>query len=42
MMNRPYQAVHETVTRLEGIIRQVVILMLRIWWIKAERVEKLS
>ena len=41
-LDRPSQAVHITVTRREGITRQVVALMRRMWWIMVMHVEKLS
>ena len=41
-MNRLYQVVHVTVTLREGITRQVVVLMRKMWWIMVVHVEKPS
>ena len=42
LMNQPYQAVHETVTRRDVITRRAAVLMPRMWWITVEHIEKPS
>ena len=41
-MNRPYQAVHGTLTHREDTTRQVVVLMRRMWCIMVVHAERPS
>ena len=42
LMNRRCQVVDVTITRRAGITRRAMVLMLRMWWIKEELVERPS